>query len=218
MKLIKISRQFGIAIWLMALCAPFLVYGDLTNATMKYRGFTIDESLVQNLTNLQIVLTATEKQIDIVCAVGVPARMLTFFQSQPIHLQPSNKGGGGDYEFRTKKVNIDCSDIVIFHKPILLHEFLHALHNQRLPRGFENPRIKQFYEHAKSLNVYDAKSHMMSNDKEFFACSGTTYLFGVTAQEPFKREKIRENQPQYFEFLQKLFGTNAGTYKGSLTP
>jgi hypothetical protein len=107
---------------------------------------------------------------------------------------------------------------VIFHKPILLHELLHALHNQRLPHGFDNPRIRQFYERAKLLNVYNAKSHMMSNDREFFACTGTTYLFGVTAQEPFKREKIEENQPAYFEFLQKLFGPNAGNYTGSLTP
>ena len=214
--------KLRILTWLVILLIPTLLLGDITKPThLNYRGFIIDESRTLEMTNFEAALTATKGQIDIVCAVGVPARMLSFFKSQTIHLVQGGKTQfmGGDYSFKTKMVNISSEYILMYpHKPVLLHELLHAFHDQRLPGGFENLRIKTFYEHAKSLNVYAADSHMMSNVKEFFACSGTTYLYGVTAQEPFNREKIKDSQPIYFNYLKTLFGPNAGNYAGSLTP
>ena len=84
--------------------------------------------------------------------------------------------------------------LITGHKPVLLHELLHAYHDQRIPGGFDNPDIIRFYKQAKGVKAYVATSHM-SNVKEFFACSGTSYLFGVTAQERSIREKVRDNQP-----------------------
>jgi hypothetical protein len=51
---------------------------------------------------------------------------------------------------------------------------------------------------------------------EFFACSTTTFLYGNTAQEPFTRIKLQQNQPVYFQFLTELFGGGAGKYEGKL--
>ena len=56
----------------------------------------------------------------------------------------------------------------------------------------------------------------MRTPGEFFACAATTYLFGVTAQEPFQRSKIEEAQPELFAHLKSMFGPDAGSYAGSL--
>ena len=106
--------------------------------------------------------------------------------------------------------------VVTGHKPILLHELLHALHDQRITSGFSNPTIARLYREAKGIPAFAAKSHMMQNALEFFACAGTSYLFGVTAQEPFSREKVEVNQPDLYLFLKQLFGPTAGSYVGSL--
>ena len=209
-------RLRGAAWWVLLVLPAGLLGGE----TPQYRGFTIDDSRVRNMPNLEAVRTATKEQIDMVCAVGVPAEILAFFQSVPFEIVPQGvlpSSTPGLYSPRDRSVRVTAGIVTTGHKPVLLHELLHAYHDQRLPGGFENPDIARFYERAKAIPAYAQKSHMMQNDREFFACSATTYLFGVTAQEPFKREKLRDSQPDLLDYLKKLFGPNAGEYQGSLT-
>lgn len=200
----------------LGLALPVAMHGG---EALRYRGFLIDDSRVRRLPNLDTIRAATIQQIDIVCAVGVPAEMLKFFQSVPFEIVPPGviaPGNPGLYSYRTKTVQVTAIVVTAGHKPIMLHELLHAYHDQRIPDGFDNPDIARFYERARAIPAYAARSHMMLNDKEFFACSGTAYLFGVTAQEPFRREKVRDNQPEFYQYLKKLFGPTAGEYHGSL--
>ncbi len=201
---------------LLALFGASQVRADAVK--FEHRGFTVDETAVQSLPNLAALRTATKEQIDIVLSVDLPKEIITFFQSVPFHLvqaeaikgpTPGVYGGG--------RVRVSTNMIRAGHKPILLHEYLHAYHEQKMPKANRNPEILAFYEKAKTLGVYAAKSHMMENQNEFFACAGTTFLFGLTAQEPFQRDKVKTNQPELHAFLQKLFGPDAGKHEGSLT-
>lgn len=208
-------RRFAPACWLaLVLAAPL-------SATQNYRGFTIDDSAVQQLPNLEAVIAATKEQIDIVHAVGLPAEILSFVESVRFELVPTGTFKSptpGIYAGRdSRAVKVSAAIATIGHKPVLLHELMHAYHDQRLERGFGNPAILGYYAKAQAIPAYAAKSHMMSNEKEFFACAATAYLFGVTAQEPFRREKVRENQPDFHDYLKNLFGPDAGRYAGSLT-
>jgi hypothetical protein len=187
--------------------------------TGKYHDFTIDCSKIRDIENLEAVRQATKEQIDIVCAVGLPKEILEFFQTMPIHLVPSSaipSGSPGFYNAAASNVNVSVSMASAGHKPILLHEYLHSYHHQRLEGGFRNQDILKYYNRGKSTGAYGTRSHMMDNGSEFFACSATTFLFGVTAQEPFKRDKVRDNQPEFFEHLKKIFGPGAGSYEGSI--
>ena len=187
-------------------------------ATTEYRGFTIDESHIKNLSEIAEMRAATKEQIDMVHAVGLSAETLKFFQTVPFELVPAGTFRSptpGVYGNRVVKVSTGI--IKIGHKPVLLHELLHAYHDQRLSKGTRNPAVIGFYDKAKTLGAYAAKSHMMENPNEFFACSATAYLFGVTAQEPFKRDKVKTSQPELFAYLKALFGSDAGDYAGSLT-
>jgi len=201
--------------WLLLLL-PVSLLGE----AQKYRGFTIDDSAVRKMPNVEVVRAATREQIDMVCAVGLPQSVLTFFQSVPFEIVPPSAMPGatpGLYSAKDRSVRVTTALAATGHKPVLLHELLHAYHDQQLARGFNNPEIAHFYDRAKAISAYASTSHMMQNDREYFACSATTYLFGVTAQEPFKRAKISENQPDLVAYLKKLFGPNAGVYAGSLT-
>ena len=144
--------------------------------------------------------------------------MLTFFQSVPFELVPAGTiRSPGHYAGRLRGVQVASSIMAEGHKPILLHELLHAYHDQRIKEGFRNPDIIKYFDRAKTIAAYAPRSHMMQNAGEFFACAATTYLFGVTAQEPFQRRKVKDSQPELFAYLQALFGPTAGRYAGSLT-
>lgn len=197
-----------------------LVLAGPVSAMQAYRGFTIDDSAARKATDLEALLTATREQIDMVHAVGLPPDILAFVESVKFELVPTGTFKSptpGRYMGRgDQSVQVSAAIVTTGHKPVLLHELMHAYHDRRIAQGFANPAILSFYKKALALPAYAAKSHMMSNEKEYFACAATAYLFGVTAQEPFRREKIRETQPEYYEFLRQLFGPAAGGYAGSL--
>ena len=184
------------------LFACFAAAALLTGPTMvahSYRGFTIDESAVRDLPDLAALISATQEQIDMVHAVGLSAEVLRFFQGVKFRLVPAGTFKAptpGRYTGRgDRSVEVSAGLVRIGHKPVLLHELLHAYHDQRIDGGFRTAAILRLFEAAKSSPGFAAKSHMMANDKEYFACTATTYLFGVTAQEPFKREKLSQLQP-----------------------
>ena len=57
---------------------------------------------------------------------------------------------------------------------------------------------------------------MMSGSQGFFAATGTTFLYGATAQEPFRRESIQTHLPGLIDYFKVLFGQKAGSYQGLL--
>jgi len=199
-----------------------VVLAGPVSATQVYRGFTIDESDVGHLAELDAVLAATKEQIDIVHVVGLPADILAFFQSVKFKLVPAGTFKSptpGRYAGRgNRSVQVTTTITKMGRRPVLLHELLHAYHDQRIEGGFSNRTIQAHYQAAKKIPAYAAKSHMMQNDREYFACAATTYLFGVTAQEPFRREKVRENQPDFHNYLKEMFGPGSGGHAGSITP
>ncbi|HWA29332.1 MAG TPA: hypothetical protein VG734_27020 [Lacunisphaera sp.] len=189
-------------------------------ASQTYRGFTIDTSAVADQPDLAAIVAATHEQIDMVQAVGFPGNILAFLQSVEFKVVPSGKfktQSPGRYTGRGRRVEVSAGIVRVGHKPVLLHELMHAYHDQQLEQGLKNPAVLALYEKARSIPAFAAKSHMMANPSEYFACSATAYLFGVTAQEPFTREKLRGKQPACLDFLHSLFGANAGKYQGSLT-
>lgn len=208
---------FGRGVWFVLL----LWSSDAAGAEEgKYRGFSLDESKVRSFPNLEEIRAATKEQIDIVCAVGLPTEVLQFFQRVPFIFVPAETvraATPGLYAAQDRSVKVTSRILAIGRRPVLLHELLHAYHDQRLPQGFRNATVMRHFEQGKAKGGYAATSHMMRNPSEFFACAATTYLFGVTAQEPFKREAIQERQPELFAYLRTLFGPDAGNYAGSLT-
>jgi hypothetical protein len=206
-------RSVLIALW------PLLVSRGPAEIT-KYQGFTIDDSRMPQDTNREDVRAAIREQIDIVTAVGLPPDILKFFQTVPFRFVPAESirsATPGLYSAQDRAVKVTSRVLSIGRRPVLLHELLHAYHHQRVPNGVKNAALIRLFEQAKSAGSYAPKSHMMQNPGEFFACAATTFLFGVTAQEPFKREAIKDRQPELFAYLAGMFAPNGGSHAGSLS-
>jgi hypothetical protein len=90
--------------------------------------------------------------------------------------------------------------------PILLHEMLHAFHDQIMPQGFANQGVLFHYNLVKSKQLYPAEAYLLTNHMEFFAVTAAVFLYGKDAKEPFTRANLKEKQPDYFKYLVGLFG------------
>src|ERR1035437_11072699 len=190
-----------------------------STAVENYLGFSVDCSEFADDARIAELRAAIHEQIDIVCSVGLTEEVQGFFKSVPMRLFSGRTALGntpGLYSAETRAIELTAAVLKAGHKPVLLHELLHAYHHQKIPGGFDNKVILKFYKEGKSANCFTAKSHMMDNAKEYFACCATTYLFGVTAQPPFRREKVQSLQPDFYTYISSLFGPTTGNFEGSL--
>lgn len=172
---------------------------------LAYRGFTADLSGAQGAPNLAAIESSLKHQIDIVADCGVSPAILTFFKSQEIEVKPGQGDGGGHFNANSKGVTIDAS-VDAPEKPVVLHELLHAYHFRVLPGAIQNPDLLRFYNNAKQGELYPPDSYVLKNVQEFFAVTGSLYLWGNVDRPPHTRDNLREKQPVYYTWLGQLFG------------
>ncbi|QPH39718.1 anthrax toxin lethal factor-related metalloendopeptidase [Pedobacter endophyticus] len=194
-------------------------YGQQTDS-LQYRNFNINfqQGLKQEPIFTEF-FEAVKFQIDLLNALRLSDQILNALQKVPIDLvseTQSKRLSPGSYSPLKNRMNISSKIIKMRSKPILIHELMHAYQHKVLPDGTSNTAVTKAFDHASKLNMYNAKSHMMKNIGEYFACFATTYLYGITGQEPFTREKIKASQPDLYEFMQKTFGKKSGNYAGKL--
>ncbi|HTA17042.1 MAG TPA: hypothetical protein VK786_04785 [bacterium] len=189
------------------LCAPAFAQNNVVAGVLRYRGFTVDLSQAQDVPDPAGVEASVEHQIDIVAGCGASPKVLAFFRSQEVFLKPSKTDGGGRFTANSPGVALD--DVAMpFEKPILLHELLHAFHWRVLPKGFQNPDILLYYGRAKGAGYPEQyqNAYFLSNAREFFAVTGSLYLWGHVSRPPYDRAMLKAKQPFYYAWLGKLFG------------
>jgi len=166
-----------------------------------YRGFAVDQTAMAGRA-VAAVRQALERQVDIIVDAQLPAEILAFMRKQRtfVLLNPPFKGPGHFNENRGIEIisNPDPD------KPILLHEMLHALHLRWMPQGRGNPAIAAAYAEAKRRKLW-SDDYLMKNDREFFAVTGSCYLFGVVERDPRNRANIRRALPNYYQWMADLF-------------
>jgi hypothetical protein len=169
------------------------------------RGMNVDIAAVANNPNLQQMLDSLSRQVEIVdLAVPDPAKN-AFFKSIPLTWPANAPASGDNAAYGAGRVVLQ-SQIYSPEKPVLLHELLHAYHEQRLANGFANGDIQRLYDQAKSSGQFPAGSYMLSNRGEYFAMMGSVYLNGTAARDPFTRQAILEMQPEFYQWMVKEFG------------
>jgi hypothetical protein len=168
-----------------------------------YRGFHVDLSGARGTTPDAKMIAAIKRQVDMVEQVKLKPQVVAFMRTINIWANPKEtRTGPGHY---SRKSGIDLRmPLLDPNKPILLHELLHAFHDQQLPSGFANADIEKFYQRGKAAG-WPPGSYMMSNDKEFFATTASVYLYGDIPRPPESRKQLRAKQPQYYQWLADLF-------------
>ena len=183
---------------------PVLAEDKPAASKLEYRGFTVDVTVLQNNANAAAVEASVKHQIDIVADSGVKPDILKFFREQEIILK-AGVASHGRFDAKAKGVSIEDT-VEPPQRPIVLHELLHAYHYYVLPQGPKNPDILKFYGRAKSAKLYPANEYLMKNPFEFFAVTGSLYLWGNVDREPHTRDKLKAAQPIYYAWLGRLFG------------
>ena len=182
----------------------------------EFRGFLVDVSRL-SAAQRQALTPYYVEQIGVIESVGLPTEMLAFMKTIPIVADPDFPSGGTAALYRRKAGNPKGLGQVVTglspipaKKPVLLHEMLHAYDSNKW--GNNNQIVRAAYQSALSEKFYPpstVKSHFLLDQHEFFAISGTIYLFGKIQQEPFNCEILAKKQAGYIQFLEQLFGKHS---------
>jgi hypothetical protein len=197
------TRCLAFLLLVLVSVAPASAASDVVNGVLSYRDFTVDMTVVKDAANRNEIEASLKKQIDIVANCGAKSDIMAFFRSQRIKLKFGAEDGGG--RFTSAGVEIDATPQPA-EKPIVLHELLHAMHARWLPDGVRNSDIERFYNNALRAQAYPRNAYVLKNSKEFFAVTGSLYLWGYVARPPNDRATLKEKQPVYYAWLGKLFG------------
>ena len=140
--------------------------------------------------------------------VKVPKDMSDFFKSVKVSVATlEDLTRTSNYDFVTKTVTLrDEVLIAAADGPILLHELIHAYHDQKLQDGRNNADILRLYRQAASEQLFPSDSYMMRNQLEYLAQMAVIYLRGQGGRDPFSRENIMTKQPDGYSWLEKEFG------------
>jgi hypothetical protein len=175
------------------------------SGTFMYRGFSLDISAATDVPDLRALETSLKHQIDIVADSGVRPTIMSFFKSQEIVVKSGQGDGGGHFSADSKGITVDAA-VQAPEKPVTLHELLHAYHFRVLPGALQNPDLLRFYNNAKEGEIYPPDSYVLKNVQEFFAVTGSLYLWGNVDRPPHNRATLRDKQPVYYKWLGQLFG------------
>ena len=197
------SRLLAVAALVFLVALPAHAASALVDGILNYRGFTVDMSVVAKAANEEEIETSVKRQLDIAADSGAKPEILAFFRRQKVTLKFGEEDGGG--RFTVNGVEVDAVPQAP-DRPIILHEFLHALHAGYLPGGVTNDDVLRFYGNAVRGRIYPEDAYILKNVNEFFAVTASVYLWGFVARPPNNRVTLRAKQPSYYGWLGQLFG------------
>ncbi|MBE7220690.1 MAG: hypothetical protein INR64_19655, partial [Caulobacteraceae bacterium] len=153
------------------------------------------------------VQASLRAQLDIVDSLRIKPEIAAFFHTVPMAMIPTSRGGAGDYSFESHRAQI-AAKVDPPENPVVLHELLHAYHDQRL--GRRDPRLLDLYAATRASGAFPAEAYMLKNPGEFFAMCGSVVLWGRAARAPFTREAVQAKAPAVYDWLVATFGLQLG--------
>ncbi|MDB6107050.1 MAG: hypothetical protein JWO52_7049 [Gammaproteobacteria bacterium] len=164
----------------------------------EYRGWRVDTSRLAGCRPSERMVIAIQRQLDIVADAGLRDDVVDSLRSIRLWADPLRQQGGAARYCRATGVDFHVLELDP-RKPVLLHEYLHALHDQRF--GFDDPEILQFYNAAVASARWTRDAYMLSSHREFFAVTASAYVFGQIERPPFSRDRLKRAQPEYCAWL-----------------
>ncbi|MBX9578257.1 MAG: hypothetical protein K2W97_07260 [Chthoniobacterales bacterium] len=208
----------------------------------EYGGFSLDDTILQNEADRVIVETTFKKQVDVVNAVTLPADMLAILHAVRIRATRDEtdhyaglyiRGGYQSlFHFNGSEIFFNATfclpnKLGSMGGTTLLHEFMHAIHDLYPPGNYNDLEVMGYFYEARHRDCYDFsdygssnpymqyQEYIFTNHLEFFAETAVTYLYGTSDMQPFSREAIQQEQPQYYAFLQRFFNPADSRYNPS---
>jgi hypothetical protein len=98
---------------------------------------------------------------------------------------------------------------------VLLHELVHAVHDQLL--GRDHAGIRAAYTQAMERKLYDKTQYVSTNEAEFFAETTAAY-FDQLHHYPQTREDLKKHDPATHTLLESIWGTTKKPEPASTKP
>ena len=170
-----------------------------------YNGWRFDASALPAAPS-EAVVRSLHSQCDIVDGLRIKPEAAAFFRAQPLILVEASRGGSGDYQFGERSLHM-VAKVDPPENPVLLHELLHAYHDQVL--GRRNPRLVELYAKTGASGGFPAEAYMLKNPAEFFAMCASVSLWGRAARPPLTRDNLRAKAPEVYAWVAELFDFHA---------
>ena len=146
------------------------------------------------------LMHSLQAQTDLVEGLDIKPTIKTFFHSVPLEIVPTTPRGPGCYSFETRRMLLSMQPVPP-EDPVLLHELLHAYHQQRVRDGLRNADVIRFFNEARSSAAFPPRSYMLTNTMEFFAMCASVALWGQAARPPSTRANVREKLPEFYDWI-----------------
>jgi hypothetical protein len=169
----------------------------------SYRGWNVRAAAAARVQSPDQTVRAIKAQIDIVEQLRLKPDLLVALKALPIYADPSIGREVGRYTadrrilLRVKRLDAK--------RPSLLHALLLAYQDQHVPGGFANADIARFRQEIAARHVWPRTAIMLQNNGEFFAVTASAYLYGEITREPYTRADLKKTQPDYYQWLGRLF-------------
>lgn len=150
------------------------------------------------------LLRSLEAQIDLVESLAIDPKIKTWFRSVTLEVDPTRSGSPGVYQTGRKRI-LFTVETQPPENPVLLHELLHAFHNEVLRGGMQNPTIVRFYKAAKASGAFAPNLYMLKNQGEFFAMCASVVLWGKAARPPGTRANVHAKLPEFYDWIVQEF-------------
>lgn len=188
---------------LVAGAALLAVARPAAAAEFAYKAWRIDMGEVRQPL-ADDVARSLRAQFDIVESLQGRIRpdAYAFFQGLPLTLVARSFGGAGDYVFGAGRLDIVAKPDPP-ENPVLLHEMLHAFHDQRLGRA--DPRLRELYAATVASRAFPPDAYMLKNPAEFFAMCASVALWGRAARPPLTRDNLRAKAPEVYAWIVETF-------------
>ena len=167
-----------------------------------YRGWRVDARPAAHAQAPQKTVRLIRAQLDIVDAAGLSPGILATMRATPIVVVTGTGPQAASYN-RGRGVAAFARRLDRT-RPVLLTALLAAYFDRALPAP-ASADIGRFRRDVLQRRVWPKSAAMLRDDQDFFALTAAAYLHGDITREPYNRANLRKTQPDYYDWLSKLF-------------
>jgi hypothetical protein len=155
------------------------------------------------------VIQSFQAQIDIVESLNIKPDIKDFFRHVSVIVEPGTIGYDARYYARTYRRRLlpNIHRILLTTRieqpdnPVLLNVLLAAYLDERVADRWRDGQMTDYLNDARRSGAFPNRSDMLRTPQAFFATCVGVVLWGHATREPFRRAKVREKLPAFYDWI-----------------
>jgi hypothetical protein len=185
----------------------FGVRGPPPAMVFEYHGWRVDASAAVHAQNPDQTVRMVKDQLELVETAGLKPSILAVMRATPIVVVPGTGPEPAVYS-RARGVSVYARRLDK-SRPILLRALLAAYFDRALPQSAAID-VNHYRREILAKRLWPKSAAMLQTDRDYFAITSAAYLYGAITREPYNRANLRKTQPDYYQWLARLFDDGRG--------